>query len=244
MATVKNMIGIKCGRLTPISMDETMGQSGKHVCWLCRCDCGNLTIVPGQKLRNGHTRSCGCLNVDSAVTRHFIDKTGKRYGKLTVVRQDGWIQLKSGHRRSKWLCQCSCGRTKSVSSSKLEQQTCCGCTKHSPLNNGNPDKAALLYFLRMTDGAESFCKVGITTQSLKLRYDDQEYKRFDIETIHTIQTIKEAALNLESDIKRRFWDAQYRPTTSFGGHTECFHESALLDICEYIDDMYPLSECV
>jgi|KBSMisStandDraft_5_1062788.scaffolds.fasta_scaffold103331_3 hypothetical protein len=29
--------------------------------WLCACDCGNETMVAGAKLRNGHTRSCGCI---------------------------------------------------------------------------------------------------------------------------------------------------------------------------------------
>lgn len=29
--------------------------------WLCQCDCGNRKTVPGASLRNGNTRSCGCL---------------------------------------------------------------------------------------------------------------------------------------------------------------------------------------
>lgn len=32
--------------------------SGK---WLCECDCGNTTTVPGSALRSGNTSSCGCL---------------------------------------------------------------------------------------------------------------------------------------------------------------------------------------
>ena len=34
----------------------------KHrVCWLCKCQCGNTTIVAACDLKSGHTRSCGCL---------------------------------------------------------------------------------------------------------------------------------------------------------------------------------------
>lgn len=30
--------------------------------WLCRCECGKVADVPGQNLREGESRSCGCYN--------------------------------------------------------------------------------------------------------------------------------------------------------------------------------------
>lgn len=30
--------------------------------WLCECDCGTEKIINGSHLRQGHTRSCGCLS--------------------------------------------------------------------------------------------------------------------------------------------------------------------------------------
>jgi hypothetical protein len=39
--------------------------------WLCRCDCGNESIVQGAELRSGGTKSCGCLQKEAA------SKTGK-----------------------------------------------------------------------------------------------------------------------------------------------------------------------
>lgn len=53
------MIGKVFGKLTVISEAEK-SKSG-NVKWLCRCECGNETTVIGSKLRNGHTKSCGCL---------------------------------------------------------------------------------------------------------------------------------------------------------------------------------------
>jgi len=34
--------------------------------WLCKCDCGNETIVLSNNLRRGNTKSCGCLHKKSA----------------------------------------------------------------------------------------------------------------------------------------------------------------------------------
>lgn len=39
--------------------------------WHCKCDCGNNVIVSGKNLRNGHTKSCGCLCVDKTRERRF-----------------------------------------------------------------------------------------------------------------------------------------------------------------------------
>lgn len=42
--------------------------------WKCKCECGNETIVPATLLRQGNTRSCGCLQKEKA-TKHLMDIT-------------------------------------------------------------------------------------------------------------------------------------------------------------------------
>lgn len=37
--------------------------------WECKCDCGNFIIVRSTNLKNGHTRSCGCLNTQKRKER-------------------------------------------------------------------------------------------------------------------------------------------------------------------------------
>lgn len=39
--------------------------------WLCQCDCGKTAIVTGHALRQGETRSCGCLRIE------YIRKYGR-----------------------------------------------------------------------------------------------------------------------------------------------------------------------
>ena len=61
------MAGKRFGRLVVLSQE---GQTKDYKClWLCRCDCGNVGVFLGKYLRNGDTRSCGCLKIDSLVSR-------------------------------------------------------------------------------------------------------------------------------------------------------------------------------
>lgn len=54
----------------------------------------------------------------------FIDLTGQRFGRLTVIKQYG--VAKSGH--ALWDCKCDCGNTKIISSNQLRGLTrSCGC---------------------------------------------------------------------------------------------------------------------
>lgn len=62
---ILDLTGHKYGRLTPLKMVER--NSSNKVQWLCLCDCGNTVKVTTGHLRSGHTKSCGCYNIDSSV---------------------------------------------------------------------------------------------------------------------------------------------------------------------------------
>ena len=61
-----DIAGQRFGRLVAL---EPVGRSQRAVTWRCRCDCGNETVLRGTNLRNGHTRSCGCLHDELAVEK-------------------------------------------------------------------------------------------------------------------------------------------------------------------------------
>jgi len=42
------------------------GGIGKHIIWLCRCDCGNLCKTESSNLKRGYVKSCGCWKRDQA----------------------------------------------------------------------------------------------------------------------------------------------------------------------------------
>lgn len=67
MKKIINLIGKKFHRLNVIK-HEGKNNLNKYI-WLCLCDCGNRLTVIGENLRNGNTKSCGCLNIDKIKKR-------------------------------------------------------------------------------------------------------------------------------------------------------------------------------
>lgn len=57
-----DLTGQRFGRLSVISRAEN--DKNGNVRWLCLCDCGNEVIVSTKSLKNGHTKSCGCLHAE------------------------------------------------------------------------------------------------------------------------------------------------------------------------------------
>ena len=59
MGKLINLIGKKFGTLLVIEYKNNSK-------WLCKCDCGNKKIIRGDSLKQGLTKSCGCLHKNIA----------------------------------------------------------------------------------------------------------------------------------------------------------------------------------
>jgi hypothetical protein len=59
--SVIELRGRRFGRLTVVKRHDKNGPRGDPH-WVCKCDCGQKTIVSGRNLRFGNTKSCGCLH--------------------------------------------------------------------------------------------------------------------------------------------------------------------------------------
>ena len=137
MGNPVDLIGMKFNRLTVIN--RAASSKDGRARWLCRCDCGNERIILGKSLRNGHTQSCGCLNKELTSKNSFIDRTGERFGRLTVLsRADDYI-ANNGKHHVRWNCICDCGKTTVVDVVQLVgcKTKSCGCLKEETLSNGN-----------------------------------------------------------------------------------------------------------
>lgn len=118
MAINELLIGQKFGRLT---VECSAGHDKwRRRIWQCKCDCGNTVIVDTARLKNGHTRSCGCLHPKAK------DITGKRFGNLVVLKKIG-----RKHHANYWQCKCDCGKYIECNQYNLERgtSTSCGCLK-------------------------------------------------------------------------------------------------------------------
>lgn len=118
----KDLTGMRFGRLVVQKRAENnkWGQAQ----WICLCDCGNETKVDAGNLVKGKTQSCGCLQKESARRNSAADLTGRRFGRLIVVKR-----VNQKGERPKWLCKCDCGQEKIISSCSLLRgsSNSCGC---------------------------------------------------------------------------------------------------------------------
>jgi hypothetical protein len=125
-----NITGQRFGKLVARYKDGYLDNSGRStsLMWMCMCDCGNTARVRSQSLRDGTTRSCGCLRKETPHPKS-VDFTGKRVGKLTVVSRAGWIALNGETKRLVWNCVCDCGNEKQVRAQHLRDGKIrsCGC---------------------------------------------------------------------------------------------------------------------
>ena len=126
MAKFQDLSGQKFNRLTVIRRDESVLNK---VSWICKCECGNEISVTTSHLKCGHTQSCGCLQKEKARETNFLDLTGQRFGRLTVIKEADKYISPQGLKFVQWLCKCDCGNDTIVLATNLKKGTTksCGC---------------------------------------------------------------------------------------------------------------------
>ncbi|MBO3398543.1 hypothetical protein JJB71_13440 [Clostridium perfringens] len=83
--TLENLIGKRFGKLKVVKQSHSKNYRRY---WECECDCGNKTIVTTSRLKNGHTKSCGCLSKEVTTKRNT--KHGKRNTRIYEI----WAGMK------------------------------------------------------------------------------------------------------------------------------------------------------
>ncbi len=90
-----NLKGVRVGKLKVIKKHKFKGDYLSNS-WVCKCDCGNETVMKADRLINKKRKSCGCGRKP--------DLLGLKFTKLLVVRK-----LKRKGKETRWFCECDCG---------------------------------------------------------------------------------------------------------------------------------------
>lgn len=90
MGKFMDLTGMRFNRLVVLERDFSKGN--RRTYWKCRCDCGNITVVDGVKLKSGGTKSCGCLNSENR-KKHIENLTthNMRHTKLYEI----WCSMRA-----------------------------------------------------------------------------------------------------------------------------------------------------
>lgn len=84
-SNTKDKTGQRIGSLTVLG--PTDQRKNGSIVWKCQCDCGNICYIPTSNLSREHTTSCGCQQYKKIGEKLHLKLTGKRFGKLVVLKE-------------------------------------------------------------------------------------------------------------------------------------------------------------
>lgn len=121
-ACSESLIGMKFGEWEVLKRDTSRPRY-----YICRCSCGTVKSVFGSSLKNGASKSCGCLKIKNIKEKNLENAKshiGEKYGLLTI--ED--VEVRDS-KRYYYKCRCDCGCKAVVNGSKLfsGETMSCGC---------------------------------------------------------------------------------------------------------------------
>ena len=119
------MIGKEFYNWTVIAPGKKDSRNRTH--WLCQCKCGSIRNIRQDNLKNGQSKSCGCLNGKSTNT---IDLTNQTFGKLIGLYPTEKQYIDDS---VIWRFRCECGNEIEAPGWRVKNGhiSSCGCLKSS-----------------------------------------------------------------------------------------------------------------
>lgn len=95
MYNFKPRIPLEGKRFGDLLVLKFYGRIGKRLrpAWECMCDCGQTTVVQGDSLRSGKTKSCGCRQIKTLVSRSTTHGQARR--KSQTPEYETWCNMKA-----------------------------------------------------------------------------------------------------------------------------------------------------
>ncbi len=80
------MMGRRFGKL--VVVERSPIKKGTHIEYICKCDCGGVSVSRSTKLRTGKAKSCGCGKSEG------LSKAKKTHGMTYTTTWNVWCQMK------------------------------------------------------------------------------------------------------------------------------------------------------
>lgn len=80
----RDLTGMVFNRFTVVEFEGVKKGQGR---WLCRCECGAVASVTSARLKNGHTKSCGCWS------HKFVAQSRTTHGQTGTRLYRIWVQI-------------------------------------------------------------------------------------------------------------------------------------------------------
>ena len=80
----KDLTNQRFGNL--LVLENSFSNSKSQSMWKCKCNCGSIIYVRGADLKNGHTKSCGCINsFGEKEISNILSKNGLDFKKQYTI---------------------------------------------------------------------------------------------------------------------------------------------------------------
>lgn len=206
---------------------------------------GMFRQLPTNHLQGVGCQKCGFLSIAKTKTKSFDDF----FSDAIKVHGETYSYIKNTFLNRYTKIEIICkwhGAFWQTPNHHLRGQGCPSCRwikgHMTAINSRHMSKRlGFLYVVNIKVNDEEFIKVGVTTQSVKERF--RKWKNVSIRPIYVVTNNMQNILKAENNILETFVHNKYIPNSVevLEGHTECFKKEALLEICEFIDDQFPLS---
>lgn len=148
--TFTDLSGKRFGRWTVIGRDGY--QKKKTIKWKCVCDCGVQRSIVAARIKNGTSKSCGCLRQELS-RKIKVNLVGQKFGRLIVISK--------GSENARWICKCACGsivETRSTSLYSGATQSC-GCIRREKVSGSNSRfwKGGITQIIRGIKASHRYC---------------------------------------------------------------------------------------
>lgn len=130
MSKKYNLENQKFGKLTVLHKTNNPNNKKKSIFWLCKCECGNETIVPTTSLLSGKSIQCKECGIKASGKSKRKDVIGKKFGKLTII-SISYEKDNNNKTRKFCKCICDCGNIviRKYDDLTKSETPSCGCAK-------------------------------------------------------------------------------------------------------------------